>query len=229
MENIVVKSNTMKGLFENYKTLLEQRLNHKPLLHIGEDSIRYDFFAALMTTYDLKPYQIELEVPQHKDCFVANQNVNSTRKEKPMIDLVVKNEQISLSVEFGLFRQNSNETSTINKTSRTVKMVNDMLRSSLEAKYNESKGLFICVADNKIIGHKLRSGHLGVFPSDYIIDNEYLLFQSNQKTNNIDSRFLNSFKPLNQKIHAKIIYNEQLNARNIINETRVIIWENEIR
>ena len=219
----------MKRLFENYKTLLEQRLNHKPLKHIGEDSIRYDFFAALMTTYDLKPHQIELEVPLNKDCFVPNQNTNSTRKEKPMIDLVVKNELLNLSIEFGLFRENSNENSTINKTSRTVKMVNDMLRSSLEAKHTESKGLFVCVADNKIIGHKLRSGHLGVFPSDYIIDNEYLLFQSEQKTNNIDIRFLSSFIPLNQKIHAKIIYNEQLNAKNVSNETRVIIWENEIR
>lgn len=137
----------MRELFDNYKALLEQRLNHKHLLHIGEDSIRYDFFAALMTTYDLKPYQIEFEVPLHKDCFIANLNENSKRKEKPMIYLVVKNEQINLSIEFGLFRQNSNEKGSINKTSRTVKMVNDMLRTSLEAKHNKSKGLFICVAD----------------------------------------------------------------------------------
>jgi len=219
----------MKGLFDNYKTLLEERLNHKRLLEIGEDSIRYDFFVALMTTYDLKPHQIELEVPLHKDCFVTNQHTNSTNKEKPRIDLVVKNELINLSIEFGLFRENSNENGTINKTFRTVKMVNDMLRASLQAKITESKGLFLCVADHKIIGHKLRSGHLGVFPSDYIIDKEYLLFQREQKTNNIDTRFLCSFIPLNQKIHAKIVYNEQLHARNVSNETRVIIWENVIR
>lgn len=218
----------MNKLFENYKHHLEERLNERALLSIGEDSIRYDFFSALMTTYNLRPFQVEVEVALDSRCFVPSGNINAKRKEKPMIDLVVKAEQINLSAEFGLFRQNSNEKGTINKTARTVKMVNDMLRTSLEAKFSSSTGLFICVADYKMIGHRLNSGFLDKFPSNYSITSEYLTYQTNQKTNKIDRRFLKVFLPLNRHIRSEILFNEQLKAKKIVNETRVIIWETKI-
>ena len=223
-----MKRPSIKDLFLNYKNLLEERLNHKTLLSIGEDSIRYDFFTALCETYNLRPYQIEIEVPLNANCFVPNKNSESKRNEKPMIDLVVKNSELNICSEFGLFRQNSNEKGTINKTARTIKMINDMIRASLESKFTDSTGYFICVADNKIIGHKMRNDFVGKFPSDYEITNEFIEYQLEQKTNNIDNRFLNIFLPMNKKIISKIVFNERLYSQNIKNETRVIIWETKI-
>ena len=215
----------MKLLFENYKELLEERLNHKTLLSIGEDSIRYDFFSALVKTYDLKPYQIEIEVALNSNCFIPLLNKNSKRNEKPLIDLALNTSSLKICAEFGLFRQNSNQKGTINKTARTVKMINDMMRASLHSKFENFKGFFICVADNKILGHKMRNNHIGKFPSDYIITNDFIKHQLEKKTNKIDSRFLAVFSPLNKNITSTIIYNEELKAANIKNETRVIIWE----
>jgi len=40
--------------------------------------------------------------------------------------------------------------------------------------------------------------------------------------------FLNVFLPLNKKINAEIVYNEMLTAKNIVDETRVVIWETNI-
>ena len=145
-----------------------------------------------------------------------------------MMDLVVKNSEINICAEFGLFKQNSNEKGTINKTARTIKMINDMIRTSLESKFTETKGYFICVADSKIIGHKMRNQYLEKFPSNYQITKDFIYHQMEQKTNKIDERFLKVFIPMNKSITSKIIYNEQLRAKNITNETRVIIWETEI-
>ena len=103
-----------------------------------------------------------------------------------------------------------------------------MVRASLESKFTNTKGYFICVADNKIIGHKMQNEFIGKFPSDYEITNEFLEHQLEKKTNKIDRRFLNIFKPMNKKIISKIVYNELLISKNIKNETRVIIWETQI-
>src|SRR5699024_748807 len=79
------------------------------------------------------------------------------RKEKPMLDLIYDNQRTNICAEFALFRQNSNNEGTINKTARTVKMLNDMIRLALEAHYSQRRGYFICVADKKMIGHQLRN------------------------------------------------------------------------
>lgn len=223
-----MKEPSLQDLFNNFKKLFEERLSHKTLLSIGEDSIRYDFFIALSQTYNLKPYQIEIEVPLNANCFVPKNNSESKRNEKPMIDLVVKNSKLKICAEFGLFRQNTNEKGTINKTARTIKMINDMVRASLESKFSDTKGYFICVADNKILGHKMRNNFIEKFPSNYEITNEFLEHQLEQKTNKIDIRFLNVFMPMNKKIISKIVYNQQLSSKYIKNETRIIIWQTQI-
>lgn len=215
----------MKVLFENYKNLLEARLNHKTLLSIGEDSIRYDFFIALLKTYNLEPYQIEVESALNSKCFVPYLNEKSKRNEKPLIDLVLNTSTLKICAEFGLFRQNTNEEGTINKTARTIKMVNDMIRTSLHSKFENSRGFFICVADYKMIGHKMQNDFIDQFPSDYLITNDFITHQLKQKTNKIDNRFLAVFSPLNKNIKANIVYNETLKAINIKKETRLIIWE----
>jgi hypothetical protein len=200
----------MLTLFKTYQSLLEERLNKIPLLHLGEDSIRYDFFAALMQVYQFRPSQIQLEVAIHSDCFIPIQDVRSKRKEKPLIDLIVNEPDLNIAVEFGLFRQNSNEAGSINKTARTVKMLNDMIRVALQKHFIATTALFICVADHKMLGHQLTSKILGKFPSDYVITNAVIEHQLQQKTNDFDHRFLNVFRPMEREIYCRLIYDHMI-------------------
>lgn len=215
----------MQELFQNYKTLLEERLDTKPLLSIGEDSIRYDFFISLMDTYKFRASQIHIEVPINHQCFIPAKEKISFRNEKPLIDLVVDEKDFKLSVEFGLFRQNSNENGTINKTARLVKLLNDMVRVSLESHFNNTNGLFICVADSKMLGHQIRSGIVDRFPADYLITNDIIDYQLQQRTNKFDKRFLNVFRPLNRSIESRLVYNETLTANHIEKETKLLVWD----
>ncbi|MBV8252331.1 MAG: hypothetical protein JO154_06960 [Chitinophaga sp.] len=215
----------MEKLFQAYKNLLEERLNRKPLLLLGEDSIRYDFFAALMEAYSFRPSQIQIEVPINSQTFIPAKEKISYRNEKPLIDLVIDEPGLRLSAEFGLFRQNSNEDGTINKTARLVKMLNDMIRVSLEAHFTNTTGLFICVADHKMIGHQIRSNIVDPFPADYVINNDIINHQLEQKTNKFDKRFLKVFQPLKKDIASTLIVNEQLRAKKIKHETRLLIWK----
>ena len=95
----------MTQLFKSYKKLLEERLDKHHLLHLGEDSIRYDFFASLMETYNFRPSQIQLEVAINSQTFIPAKEKISYRNEKPLIDLVVIEKLLRISAEFGLFRQ----------------------------------------------------------------------------------------------------------------------------
>jgi len=215
----------MTKLFDIYKNLLQERLDKYLLLHIGEDSIRYDFFAAIIEYYGFRPSQIQLEVAIHANCFIPVRDVNAYRKEKPMIDLVVSEPHLNIAVEFGLFRQNSNENGTINQTARTVKMLNDMIRVGLERHFTGRNAYFVCVADHKMLGHQLTSKILGKFPGDYHITNEVIEHQLKQKTNKFDHRFLKVFQPMNRSIDCNLIYNSALKANHVKQPTHVLIWE----
>ena len=215
----------MKKLFDNYRNLLQERLDRKPLWLLCEDCIRYDFFSALIDTYCLRPSQIQIEVPINERAFIPKKEKISYRKEKPLIDLVVNEGELKLSIEFGLFRRNSNEKGTINKTTRLIKMLNDMIRVALESYFANTRGLFICVADNKMIGHQIRNKLIARFPSDYVITNDIINRLLCQKTNDFDKRFLNVFQPLKKEIRSQLIVNQELVASEIECETRLLIWE----
>ena len=102
----------MDELFELYRTFLADRLEaHGSFTSFGEDSIRYDFYAAIMRLYGLEPYQIILEQPIPPSQF--EQRVREVARgrgrheDKPEFDLRVDpvglmNE--GLIVEFGYFR-----------------------------------------------------------------------------------------------------------------------------
>ena len=104
-------------------------------------------------------------------------------------------------------------------------MLNDMVRVSLEAYFTKTTGLFICVADYKMLGHQIKRKIVDRFPSDYRITNVIINHQLKQRTNNFDKRFLNVFLPMNTIINSRSIYNEKLEASNIKKETKLIIWE----
>ena len=101
-----------------------------------------------------------------------------------------------------------------------------MIRVSLEAHFTQTTGLFICVADHKMLGHQIRSQIVGRFPcEEFTITNDKINIQLQQRTNNFDHRFLKVFQPMNKRIESKLIFNELLNAEKVTNETRLLIWE----
>lgn len=215
----------MEDVFLNHKLLLEDRLNKLYLIQIGEDSIRYDFFVSLMQTLNLKPSQIQIEFPLHENTFIPKNEKISYRNEKPLIDLKIMEENLRISVEFGLFKQNSNENGTIDKTARLIKTINDMIRVALESHYTNSKGYFICVADEKMLKHQIRSKVFGPFPSSYEITMEKIDILLQKKTSDFDNRFLKVFNQMNKTITSRLVYDKKLEAVKIRNEARLCVWE----
>jgi len=213
----------MQNLFSTYFDLFTNRCEHIPLLEIGEDSVRYDFFMALTEVNGLKNHEIVLESAIDKRSFIPRDNKKSNRKENPKMDLVV--DKLNLCVEFGLFRQNSNEEGTINKTSRLVKMLNDMIRLGLESYHTKRRAYFICVADSKMLGHQLNSKILESFPANYIINKELVDKLCEKKTSNFDRRFINKMNVLNLSFNSRLIYDKEVIASKIYFETRILIWE----
>jgi hypothetical protein len=216
----------MKQLvFEKYKNLLQERINKISFLEIREDSIRYDFFVALSKIEKLIPSDIQLEYSIHKSAYLPRDNKQSKRNENPQIDLVVDTSTNKLNFEFGLFRKNSNENGSIDKTAKTIKMINDMIRLALDSKFSKREAYFICVADEKILGHQLQTKIIGAFPSNYLIDKDLIYKLKQLKTSRLDDRFLNKLFELDLKINCDIIFNEKIEAISLDLETRVIVWK----
>jgi len=209
-------------IFLEFNKNLTNRINRIEFYKIGEDSIRYDFFSAISKLYNLNTYDIVLESPLHKDTFIPNNDVKSKRKENPKMDLVIDTDDLNLNVEFALFRRNSIEKSGINKTQRTFKMLNDMIRLGLENNYTGRKSIFVCVADNKMLGHKLSCKLINKFPSKYIINNTLLKELNKYKTKGFDERFTVKFMKSKFDIEANIIFNKKIDSSEDI---RIIVWE----
>jgi hypothetical protein len=210
-------------VFEKYKNLLQERINKISFLEIREDSIRYDFFVALSEIEKLSPSDIQLEYSIHKSAYLPRENKQSKRNENPQIDLVVDTSTNKLNFEFGLFRRNSNENGSIDKTAKTIKMINDMIRLALDSNFTNRDSYFICVADEKILGHQLQSKIIGSFPSNYLLDKDLVCGLKQLKTSKLDDRFAHKLNELDLKINSEIIFNEKLEALSL--ETRVIVWK----
>ena len=205
--------------------LFIERCDRVPLLNLGEDSVRYDFFIAVLEVEKLKPSEIQIEFPINDQSFILRNNEKSKRKEKPLMDLVIDKGELRFCAEFGLFRQNRNEEGSINKTARTVKMINDMIRLGIDSYYTKRKAYFICVADDKMLGHQLRSGILEGFPSDYTISMDMVKQQMKNRTAAFDERFIKKFEEMKCSFQANLLFNEEIKAEKINRETRIIIWE----
>jgi len=55
-----------------------------------------------------------------------------------------------------------------------------MIRLELDSKFTNRESYFICVADEKILGHQFQSKVIGQFPSNYLIDKK-LIYKLKQK------------------------------------------------
>lgn len=207
-----------------FAKLFTERCDNVPLLDIGEDSVRYDFFIALSKVMNLKNYEISLESAIGGDAYIPRDvSPRTMRGQKPKMDMIVN--KLNLCIEFGLFRQDSNEDGTINKTDRLIKTLNDMIRLGIVSKLTGRNAYFICVADSKMLGHQLQSKLLGKFPDDYIITSDLVDELKLMKTTKFDSRFTDKMKELKLSLSSELIFNKNIEAEKIKLETRLLVWQ----
>ena len=225
----------MINTFNAFKMNFERRFNLQSILDLGEDSVRYDFFIALMNSNNLQSHDIQVESPIHNNSFVSNLNPNSKRQENPQIDLFCKLPHNLMTAEFGLFKRNSNPNGSVNATEKVFKMLNDMLRLSLNQIYNPNESFFICVADSKILGAQMRNNILAAFPAvgysfNYMDINTWIKDLKSAEAI-FDKRFVEKANTLQIAITAELIFNERIQnpgqpllATNNL-ETRALVYK----
>lgn len=204
----------MINTFNDFKSNFEMRFNQQSILNLGEDSVRYDFFIAFMNKLKLQPCDIQVEFPINPNAFTSNLNPNSKRKENPQIDLYCMHPIKVITAEFGLFKRNSNPDGIVNSSEKIFKMLNDMLRLSLNKLYTPSESFFICVADSTILGTQMRNNILPAFPSplytfDYNDINNWVNTIKSAKSK-FDSRFVHKANQLGLSINAELVYNQAI-------------------
>lgn len=230
-ENIIEESaaeNILTPVFEQFLQLFSERLNRIEILKIGEDSVRYDFFSALSEVLELQTWDLQLEYPAHNESYIPRMDVKSKRKENPQIDLVVSNEKIKTAFEFGLFRRNSNPKGTVNKTGRTLKMINDFVRLGLHNHLTNEDSFFICVADSFMLNHRMDSKIYDSFPAKkYLVTSKELeKLRNSVKTEKFfDERFLKQAENLKLSIKAELIYESAIQVSTLEHETKILVWK----
>lgn len=213
-------------LFKRYLKRFSERLNILPLLEIREDSIRYDLFATIMEVYGIPTWHMHLERSMHPNSYAPRVDPRRKRKENRLLDLVVEDGAHNCCFEFGLFRQSSNPDGTIDRTAKTGKLINDLVRLTLEGHLAQRESYLIGVADDKMIGHQLQTKLLDAFPANYAIDAALLGRLCEGKTFNeqIDAGLKARFEQNGSSFDAFILFNEPLHGAHVVHETRLIVW-----
>jgi hypothetical protein len=208
-------------LLKEFEVLLKERINYfKNFTSFGEDSIRYDFFASLMRTYDLKPHEILLEQAIPESQFVnKDKSVSLGRGRhdyKPEVDLIVPRLgllQTGIVCEFAFFR-GTEKSENQDKTGRHGKLLNEIYRLSLMKNYcdyNEFNHYLICITDNEMMNYG-KEGTRGSTPiaisDSYSLDDNFLNQLKQTARTKIDDKFYNMTKklgitPIAKRVHKK--------------------------
>jgi hypothetical protein len=217
----------LKPVFDRFQELISKRLDSIPVLMIGEDSIRYDFFYSLTEKLKLSPWDLQLEYPVHEESFIPRLDPKSKRKEKPQIDLIILTEKLNAAFEFGLFRRNRNPNGTINKTGRTLKMLNDFVRLGLHSYYTRHESFFVCVADSFMLKHRMDCKVYDAFPASkyYVAQSQIEQIKLAVKTvEHLDERFFKKAETIKLSITADLIYDSEIKADTLEHTTKILVW-----
>jgi hypothetical protein len=218
----------MEKVFRRFKEFFEERYSRISVLDMGEDSVRYDFFSALMDQLQLNPWQIQLEYPLHSGTFYPRKNEKRKRDEKPQIDLYVELGDRSFCVEFAFFKRNKVDGSPGNDTEYAFKILNDLMRLGLQSYSTNSEAYFVCVADEIMLGKQLWSKKLPKFPADtYKFNHPELvdIMEDYKSAKKIDERFLKRFAETNLTITAKKVFDEVVQSGLNTMQTRALVWK----
>lgn len=219
----------MEDVFKTFRFFFEKRYNFVSVLNMGEDSVRYDFFAALQQEKKIDPWKLQLEYPIDERCFIPRKTLGSKRTEKPQIDLWVDEPNLKMCAEFGMFRRNSNDSGDISVTENTFKMLNDFIRLALHSHFVSCDAFFVCVADAKMINYQVKKMlELPAFPgklyrfNSSIIDSLLSQYKSSKK---FDRRFLSIKKKLELSIKADLVFSQEIISTINPLKTLLLVWQ----
>lgn len=228
----------MNELFELYQTFLSARLlAHGSFTSFGEDSVRYDFYIALMRHYGLDPHQIILEQPippsQFEQRLREGVRGRGRHEDKPEFDLRVDpNGQLDqgLIIEFGYFRA-PEFASNQDKPGKHGKLLNELFRLALLKNfplYHNYKCLFVCVTDSEMINYGARGvqGPQALpIQDNYILDDTFLNRLSDTSRSKIQERFYNKSRELNIVPSAQRVIMINNPANHLIGQWQIWAWE----
>jgi hypothetical protein len=209
----------MEELFLEFQSQFTNRINHyKNFNSFGEDSIRYDFFNALVKFFGIEPCEIQLEFPmpntQFESKLISEKKGRGRHDFKPEVDLLVKNSTKNsegIIVEFAYFRKPEKAVNQ-DKTGKHGKILNEIFRLSLMKNhkvFNDFHCYFICVTDEEMINYG-KIGTRGSTPEGirdhYELDETYLNKLKSTALGKIDSKFRIKCESLNLIPSAKRIF-----------------------
>jgi hypothetical protein len=219
----------MNDVLELFHDQFERRHARTSILELTEDSVRYDFFAALMAKRGLPSWEIHLEPSIDKEAYVRRNNEKSKRTENPRLDLAFGDGAERVYVEFALFKKNSVPNSPINDTENAFKVLNDMMRLALHIKKTNGRGFFVCVSDHTMLGKQLsRSERFSVFPAlRYEFDHGALHEVANLYTTSkkLDPRFMETLRSSGIVVRADKVFERDLRPTENGKEVKVLAWE----
>jgi hypothetical protein len=233
-------------LFELYQTFLAARLQaNGAFTSIGEDSIRYSFYIALMSLYGLEPHQIILEQAISDTQFLQRErNIVELRQgrhqDKPEFDLridPVKGIENGVLAEFAFFR--TLKIGKVEVSGAYGKILNEIHPLALlkhyrniqnleeYVKFSNYKCLLICVTYSLMLNYG--NGARGIRPAYYVQDQYHLSneFLSPPQADGIIGSIENKFRHKTQQLNiiptAQRIYNRANSLENP--KWGVWVWE----
>jgi hypothetical protein len=216
------------NVLPEFKRLFEERYKRISVFNLKEDSVRYDFYIALLTKLQLEPWQIQLEQPLDPRTFAPRLNEKRKRDEQPVVDLSVAIGSEQVHVEFGVFKRNRIDKSPSNDTEYAFKILNDMMRLGLQSHITRSSGYFVCIADESMLGKRLGRTRLPAFPaSEYIFDSNKLseIMAAYKSAKRIDDRFRKKLEETGITIRAKLVFDQHLVSSLNPMTTKALAWE----
>lgn len=189
---------------EYFASLVDKRFEVHGHNLPSEDNIRYDFFYALTHKNDIKPWEVILEAPYPLE--ILNLDSNSCE-----IDLIVKPTQTIPNGLICEFKYDRKSNSTMNKTNRYGKLVNDLLRLCL-LKENSPHyhSIFIYVTDIEMMKYKNGFFYSQVANTDFELTNEFISSLQASAKVQVNPIFLNPFVAKTLKATCKLIFRKAL-------------------
>jgi hypothetical protein len=223
-----------KAIKEFERIFTERILHYKNFNSFGEDSIRYDFFNALINIYNLKPYQFQLEFPIPIEQFenkIKKENSGRGRHEyKPEVDLLIdpiNSFDVGIVAEFAYFRK-PEKAKNQDKTGKHGKIFNEIFRLALmknHQQFNNYKCYLICVTDDEMINYA-KEGTRGSTPigiqDEYLLNHDFLRKIKSTAIGKIDDKFKLKVAELSITPSAKRIFN--IKSKSNLN-WEIWVWE----
>jgi hypothetical protein len=196
----------IRNTFEKFAELIDKRIEIHGHELSSEDNIRYDFFHSLTSINEIKSWEILLEAPYPLEIL----NLESNGSE---IDLLIKPTD---KIKTGLiceFKYDRKANSTINKTNRYGKLINDILRLCLLKDNSPNyESLFIYVSDKEMMIYKNGFYFDQSVDSDFEITYKLINQLPKSAKEQLNPIFLTPFFTRNLKASCELIFKRKIES-----------------